>query len=109
MYNRTPRPLRPAFAALAAAPEEGKSALRALLTGRPIDYVRSWTRYEARRGMSKWRDIVDWVGGYPYEAARVDQVFEFCRARGFSLERLRCGGGLGCNEFVFRRRGAENA
>lgn len=36
--------------------------------------------------MSKWRDIVDWVGGYPYEAAKADEVFAFFRARGFSLE-----------------------
>ncbi|HSK11109.1 MAG TPA: class I SAM-dependent methyltransferase [Vicinamibacterales bacterium] len=104
-YNRVPRPLRPAFAALAAAPQEGKAALRALLAGAPREYVHSWTRYEARRGMSKWRDIVDWVGGYPYEAARVDEVFAFFRARGFSLEYLRSGGGLGCNEFVFRHGG----
>jgi 2-polyprenyl-6-hydroxyphenyl methylase/3-demethylubiquinone-9 3-methyltransferase len=103
LYNRLPAVLRPAFAALAVAPDEGKAALRALLAGRPGDYVRTWTGYQARRGMSKWRDIVDWVGGYPYEAARADEVFGFYRARGFSLEYLRCGGGLGCNEFVFRR------
>ncbi len=103
LYNRLPAPVRPAFAALAVAPGEGKAALRALLSGRPGDYVRTWTRYQARRGMSKWRDIVDWVGGYPYEAAKADEVFAFFRARGFSLDYLRCGGGLGCNEFVFRR------
>jgi 2-polyprenyl-6-hydroxyphenyl methylase/3-demethylubiquinone-9 3-methyltransferase len=55
--------------------------------------------------MSKWHDLIDWVGGYPYEAARVDQVFDACRDRGFTLERLTSGAGLGCNEFVFRRTG----
>lgn len=103
LYNRLPGPLRPAFAALAVAPDEGKAMLRSLLAGRPAEYVRTWTRYQARRGMSKWRDIVDWVGGYPYEAAKADEVFAFFRARGFTLDYLRCGGGLGCNEFVFRR------
>ena len=107
LYNRLPVPLRPPFAALAMAPNEGKAALRALLGGRPGEYLRTWTNYQARRGMSKWRDIVDWVGGYPYEAAKVDEVFAFFRARGFSLEYLRCGGGLGCNEFVFRRGGPD--
>ena len=34
--------------------------------GEPGDYVRSWTDYRHRRGMNKWHDIVDWVGGYPY-------------------------------------------
>jgi hypothetical protein len=31
-------------------------------------------------------------------------VFEFCRSRGFALEKLTtCGGRFGCNEFVFTR------
>jgi 2-polyprenyl-6-hydroxyphenyl methylase/3-demethylubiquinone-9 3-methyltransferase len=29
--------------------------------------------------MSKWYDIVDWVGGYPYEFATPDQIFDFYR------------------------------
>ncbi len=54
--------------------------------------------------MSMWYDIVDWVGGYPYETATPDEIFDFYRARGFSLRRLKSGGvGLGCNEFVFER------
>jgi 2-polyprenyl-3-methyl-5-hydroxy-6-metoxy-1,4-benzoquinol methylase len=103
-YNSLPRPLRAPFAALAIAPEELKSALRALVTLRPGEYVRGWTRYGGgNRGMSRWHDIVDWVGGYPYEAARADEIFEFYRARGFTLTKMKCMGGLGCNEFVFVR------
>jgi 2-polyprenyl-3-methyl-5-hydroxy-6-metoxy-1,4-benzoquinol methylase len=54
------------------------------------------------RGMSTRHDLVDWVGGYPFEVARPDQVFTVLRDRGFVLRHLKtCGGGLGCNEFVF--------
>lgn len=102
-YVRLPRSLRPAFAAFVSLPQEVKSAGRALLGGRPSEYIRSWTGYRANRGMSKWRDIVDWVGGYPYEAAKPDAIFQFFKARSFSLEAMRCLGGLGCNEFVFKR------
>ena len=67
--------------------------------------MRSWTQYRRTRGMSRWHDIVDWVGGYPFEVARPEEIFAFYRDRGFELERLRtCGGGLGCNQFVFARR-----
>jgi 2-polyprenyl-6-hydroxyphenyl methylase/3-demethylubiquinone-9 3-methyltransferase len=56
--------------------------------------------------MSRWHDILDWVGGYPYEFATPDEIFDFFRSRGFTLIRLKCGGaGLGCNEFVFERVG----
>ena len=106
-YNRLPRALRPAFTALVAAPNEAKAVARACLEGDALGYVRSWTAV-GDRGMSRWRDIVDWVGGYPYEAATPEQIFDFYEARRFRLIAMKWGGvGLGCNEFVFVREAAE--
>lgn len=101
-YNELPRFLKTPFAMLVKAPDEGKALLRSLLALRPQEYVRAWTHYDSSRGMNRWRDIVDWVGGYPYEVARPEEIFDFYRDRGFSLTKMKCGGvGLGCNEFVF--------
>lgn len=63
----------------------------------------SWRHYHADRGMSPWWDVVDWIGGWPYEAATPDAVFRFYRDRGFVLEELVTRQGYGCNEFVFRK------
>jgi 2-polyprenyl-6-hydroxyphenyl methylase/3-demethylubiquinone-9 3-methyltransferase len=70
---------------------------------------RGWREYaRTGRGMSPWRDVVDWVGGLPFEVSRPEQVLEFLRERAFTLLRMRtCGGSHGCNEFVFRRRPPE--
>jgi 2-polyprenyl-6-hydroxyphenyl methylase/3-demethylubiquinone-9 3-methyltransferase len=104
IYNELPRPARKPFAVAVTAPAEAKALAGAVLRGRPGDYLRSWTEYRRRRGMSKWHDIVDWVGGYPYEFATPDEIFDFYRARGFALTKMKCGVvGLGCNEFVFER------
>jgi 2-polyprenyl-6-hydroxyphenyl methylase/3-demethylubiquinone-9 3-methyltransferase len=52
--------------------------------------------------MAPWRDVVDWVGGYPFEVAKPEQVIDFFRERGFELRKMKtCGGGIGCNEYVF--------
>lgn len=102
-YARLPGLLKAPFALAVSAPEELKAMTRSVLTGRPQEYIRSWTQYDPRRGMSHWHDIVDWVGGFPYECAKPDAIFSFFRARGFALEKLRMGGGLGCSEYVFSR------
>lgn len=103
-YNRLPRLMRPPFAILVSAPEEAKSFVRSLIRARPSEFIRSWRQYDHRRGMSHWHDLIDWVGGYPYEVATPDEIFDFYRARGFILTKLKCGAvGLGCNEFVFQR------
>lgn len=67
--------------------------------------VRALTgRLSLERGMSLWHDMIDWLGGYPFEVAKPEAVFRFFQDRGFTLEELKtCGGRMGCNEFVFRR------
>jgi SAM-dependent methyltransferase len=60
--------------------------------------------FKKRRGMHFYTDIVDWVGGYPYEYASVDEVTGFFQTRGFKLIKLiRTKGFTGCNEFVFEK------
>lgn len=104
-YNELPTFLRAPYSLAMIAPDEAKSALRSLVTLKFGEYVRSWTSYDQNRGMNRWRDIIDWVGGYPYEAAKPDEIFEFYHKQGFMLEKMKCTGGLGCNEFVFVRNG----
>ena len=51
----------------------GPTLLRDSLRGRPLH---TWRAYSRRRGMSAWRDVVDWVGGWPFEAAKPEEVFD---------------------------------
>lgn len=68
------------------------------------DPLLSWRNHYRQRGMSAWYDAVDWIGGYPFEVAKPEAIFEFYRDRGFILQGLKtCGGSIACNEFVFRR------
>lgn len=61
-------------------------------------------RLELERGMSPWPDMIDWLGGYPFEVAKPEHVFRFFRERRFALDEMEtCGGRMGCNELVFTR------
>ena len=65
-----------------------------------------YREYVHGRGMSVTRDWFDWLGGFPFEVAKPEEVFEFLGRHGFRLERLTtAGGSMGCNEFVARRVG----
>jgi len=73
-----------------------------LLRGKPFS---TWNNYADSRGMSAWHDVIDWIGGYPFEVAKPEEIFEFYFAKGFDLIKLKtCGGKLGCNEYIFRKR-----
>jgi len=69
----------------------------------PRRSVSVWKNYTQSRGMSPWYDVIDWAGGYPFEVARPDQIFEFFHARGFTLADMITVVGHGCNEFTFHR------
>jgi 2-polyprenyl-6-hydroxyphenyl methylase/3-demethylubiquinone-9 3-methyltransferase len=56
------------------------------------------------RGMDFYYDVVDWVGGYPYEYASVGELQEAARPLGLELVRaIPAKVPTGCNEFVFRK------
>jgi SAM-dependent methyltransferase len=77
-----------------------KLAYMVLVFRNPVAYLRS---YKLNRGMSWFRDISDWLGGYPYEAATPGDVLTFGRKRlGFELVKQNVNCGLGVSEFVFR-------
>jgi 2-polyprenyl-3-methyl-5-hydroxy-6-metoxy-1,4-benzoquinol methylase len=64
----------------------------------------SYAHYKKSRGMSVIHDWQDWLGGYPFEVAKPEEVFEFFQKKDFILKKLKtCAGGLGCNEFIFTK------
>jgi len=74
-----------------------------LKSGNPF---KTWLSYaQNRRGMSAYYDLIDWVGGYPFEVAKPEEVFEFFKGKKFSLLFLKtCAGGIGCNEYIFQQK-----
>jgi 2-polyprenyl-6-hydroxyphenyl methylase/3-demethylubiquinone-9 3-methyltransferase len=100
LYNQLPKGLRflvvlPSFWVL-----WWRRMAKDLLHGKPFRSIREYGKNQ--RGMSFWQDLIDWVGGYPFEVSTPEEIFNFYRARGFMLTSLStCGGSSGCNEFVF--------
>jgi SAM-dependent methyltransferase len=75
------------------------------LVGLRLLYRTAIGRRGLDRGMDLSPDMLDWLGGYPFEVAKPEQVFRYFQGRGFSLENfLTCGGRMGCNELVFSRK-----
>ncbi|MGD0821240.1 MAG: class I SAM-dependent methyltransferase [Desulfomonilia bacterium] len=98
-YNKRPW-IRPILLTYGFLHFWGRTCLNEFLAMRPMA---SWRAYIKSRGMSPWHDLVDWMGGWPYEVATPDVVFNFCRGHGFTLQRLITRQGIGNNEFVFRK------
>lgn len=74
-----------------------------LLVGRFV--ARALTgRLREERGMSLWYDMIDWLGGWPFEVSKPPDVVAFYAERRFECSRMHTvGRRSGCNEFIFVR------
>ena len=54
------------------------------------------------RGMDFFYDIIDWLGGYPYEYASRKEIQTFLNQLGFkNIRTIPAQVPTGCNEFIF--------
>ncbi|MCK5376887.1 MAG: class I SAM-dependent methyltransferase [Acidobacteria bacterium] len=58
--------------------------------------------YRRSRGMEFWTDVRDWLGGWPYEPATVDEICAFCEGE-LGLERIKVVTGEANVEYLFHR------
>ncbi len=80
----------------------GPACLRDLMILKPFE---TWKAYSKNRGMSPMIDLVDWIGGYPFEVASPEKILEQFHELDFNLIKLKtCRGGHGCNEYVFQKK-----
>jgi SAM-dependent methyltransferase len=99
-YVKVPA-LRPLLVAASAPALWGPSLVEAALT---LKLGQWWVGYKRERGMSRWHDLLDWIGGYPFEVASVESIDRYCSERRFALEKVIRTSRLGCNQFSFRKR-----
>jgi len=65
--------------------------------------IKSIVEKKKNRGMSLKYDLIDWIGGYPFEYVKYHILVNYFMARGFELERGREAKSLGCHELVFKK------
>ena len=65
----------------------------------PIRVIRT---YQTKRGMAFLTDVKDWLGGYPYEDATIQEVLRFCN-RELHLNLINIDPGSGMVEYLFHK------
>lgn len=65
--------------------------------------IKRYREYKKKRGMSVFHDWIDWLGGYPYEVSKPEEILNFYKENGFLLQKIKTKKGLGNNQFVFKK------
>lgn len=59
-------------------------------------------QYKKRRGMAFFTDLKDWLGGYPYEHAKIEEVLQFCKKK-LNLELVNIKTGEANTEYLLQK------
>ena len=102
-YVTLPRGLRTLYAWGLIGAAEALFLARAVRSGDMAAWWRRWGTERPARGMGRYRDWIDWIGGYPYEYASVEATVAHFAAHGLTSRTVVPNGGTGCNEFVLTR------
>ena len=62
----------------------------------------TWNEKSAR-GMNRYHDLIDWLGGLPYEVAAEDEVVRAAAESGLVLERIDVVNEGACSVYVVRQ------
>lgn len=103
LYNKLPKPLNTLYAYGLGLGLNALNILKYALKLQPMTAIRPLLNYKARRGMSVMHDLIDWIGGFPFEFARYEVLQGHIYARGFEFLKGKQATSLGCHELVFKR------
>jgi 2-polyprenyl-3-methyl-5-hydroxy-6-metoxy-1,4-benzoquinol methylase len=102
LHNRAPRFLQLPFALAMTAVTHVLVTLKQLIRLQPLTVISSLFRAPPR-GMSAKYDMLDWIGGFPFEFATFETLEAYISARGFTVRNARRCTSLGCHELVLQR------
>lgn len=105
LYNKLPRGVNGAYAYTLGYTAQMVNIVKYTLKLQPMKAIAPLLTYKKRRGMNINRDLVDWIGGFPFEFAKYEILEDYMRARGFQVECGQRASSLGCHEMVFRYTG----
>lgn len=109
VYNKLPAPLNSLYAYSLGFSSLALNILKYTMKLRPMTAIRPVLGYKKRRGMSMTHDLIDWIGGFPYEFASYQGLNDHLAARRFSLIRGTAAMSLGCHEMIFERVGGDDS
>jgi SAM-dependent methyltransferase len=101
IYCKLPAPLNAVYGYGIGWLAEVVNIVKYTLRLQPMKAIRPLLDYRARRGMSLTHDMIDWIGGFPFEFASYSLLVAYMESRGFSLVKGVEASSLGCHELVF--------
>lgn len=103
LYNILPAPINIAYAYLISFITNVLNILKHTILLKPQIAINSIFEKKKNRGMQFKNDMLDWIGGFPFEFVKFDTIVSYFITRNFYLQKAKKATSLGCHEIVFKK------
>ncbi|MEO6722075.1 MAG: class I SAM-dependent methyltransferase [Ferruginibacter sp.] len=103
IYNKLPHFVKKAYALTLGITFQIINIIKYTLLLKPQIAIKPLLNYRKNRGMSIKHDIIDWIGGFPYEYATVTELNDFFKKHDFIVVKEIKTNSLGCNQIVYKK------
>jgi 2-polyprenyl-6-hydroxyphenyl methylase/3-demethylubiquinone-9 3-methyltransferase len=103
VYNKLPKWAKDKYALTLGFAFEFLNIVKYTLLLKPKVALKPLLEYRKNRGMSIKYDIIDWMGGFPYEYATVQELNTFFDQHSFTSVKEVKTQSQGCNQIVYKK------
>lgn len=104
IYNSLPKGLNKLYAIIIGTFFQVINILKYALMLKPSVAIKPLIGYKKNRGMSIYHDMIDWIGGFPFEVATYKVLCDYFEKHGFEHVDGKKVSSLGCHEILFKRK-----
>lgn len=102
-YQKIPNFLKTLYVFYIYFPSEFRNFIYFLKILKPSLYFKKIIDYKKSRGMSYYYDMIDWVGGYPFEVSTPKKVINFLKKNNFLIKKIIKNTGYGNNIYLAKK------
>lgn len=103
IYNKLPHFIKKGYALTLGITFQLINIIKYTILLKPQIAIKLLFNYHKNRGMSIKHDIIDWIGGFPYEYATTNELNDFFKKHDFTVVKEIKTNSLGCNQIGYKK------
>jgi len=103
IYNKLPKLTKKPFAIFLGIIFNLINIIKYTILLKPYTAIKPLLNYKHGRGMKISNDIIDWIGGFPYEYATLNKLNIYFNLKGFEIVKFKEANSLGCHEILYKK------